>query len=161
MKNRTDIVTGLVVIGLCGIGAHELAAIDNAATTDHLGPASFPRAILLLLFLFACGLVWQGFHCKGQKEYWPTYKVLKRISLFILWFLVYVALVIGLGELFASLEIDSLQNNMGFLCGTFIYLVGALLLAGRRKPVEILLVATLLPLGIVGSFGKFFQILLP
>ena len=161
MKDKTDIATGLVVMGLTAIGMHELSGIDNAATTDLLGPASFPRAVLVLLLLFAVALIWQGFHSKPHKAYWPTAAVLRRMGLFSLWFVLYVALVAGFGQFFADLEIDSLRNNMGFLSATFIYLTGALFIAGRRRPLEILLVATLVPVSIIISFGQFFQILLP
>lgn len=148
-------------MAFCGVAAFGLIGVDNTASADHLGPASFPRVVIGLLFLLGAALVWQGFHMKGFKEYWPSADVLKRTAVFTAWFLLYIALVIGLGDFFVNLDIDALSNNMGFMVGSFIYLAGALYLTGRRRPIEICLVSLAVPACIVLSFSVFFKIMLP
>lgn len=162
MKNKTDIGTGVATLGVCLLGLWGLSTIENtASTTDPVGPVAFPAIVLGLLTL--CGLlqIRQGFHMDRVKNYWPASPIFKKISLFILWFLCYVGLVIILGDVFAQSSITWLQENMGFAVSTFIYLLGALYLVGRRSPVEMILVAALVPAVIVLSFSYFFQVTLP
>lgn len=161
MKNKTDISIGLVVLVLSVIGFWGLPDADLGGT-DHLGPASFPRAVLILLTLLSVALILQGLSGRHpDKPFWPSPAVRKRILLFIGWFLCYIGLVIGLGAFFSEMETVWMQSNMGFLIGTIIYLSGALWLAGRRNWLEIILVACLVPVCIILSFANFFQILLP
>ncbi len=162
MRNKTDIGTGVVTLGMCLLGVWGLSTIENtASTTDPLGPVAFPAIVLALLGL--CGLlqIWQGFHAEILKQYWPAPGIFKKILLFILWFLCYVGLVVFLGGVFADCGIEWLQENMGFGVSTFLYLIGALLIAGRRSPVEIGLVSVLVPAVIILSFSFFFQVTLP
>lgn len=162
MKNKTDIGTGVATLGVCLLGVWGLTTIENtASTTDPVGPVAFPTIVLALLAL--CGLlqIWQGFHMEKVKNYWPSSPIFKKIALFILWFLCYVGLVIVLGGVFADSSIGWLQENMGFAVSTFIYLVGALYIVGRRSVVEMTLVGALVPAVIVFSFSYFFQVTLP
>ncbi|MBO4317229.1 MAG: hypothetical protein J5855_02970, partial [Mailhella sp.] len=60
-----------------------------------------------------------------------------------------------------STGIDFLASNMSFWFASFLFLVSALLLGGRRNIWEILLVSTVLPAVIIVIFSKFFLIALP
>lgn len=162
MKNRTDVAIGVTTLFLCCIGTYELYSIGGAdSTTGHLGPDSFPKVILTLLFLLGCAQIWQGVFHHSHKHYWPDAATGKKITLFLLWFILYCGLVITLGAWFSTFDNFYLQHNAAFSLSTFIFLTGALPLCGRRRVLEILLVSVTVPAAIVLSFSGFFQINLP
>ena len=76
-------------------------------------------------------------------------------------FYLYLVTLTGLGELFLNMENPPFQANGAFSISTFLFLLIALPLLGRRKPIEILSVAVLTTAVLVFAFGWFFQVLLP
>ena len=103
----------------------------------------------------------QGFRRSPVKVYWPESKVFKKILAFIGLFYLYLVTLTGLGELFLNMENPPFQANGAFSISTFLFLLIALPLLGRRKPIEILSVAVLTTAVLVFAFGWFFQVLLP
>ena len=150
MKSPTDVVSGFILLGLCGVGAYSVATLPDAGGMEHVGPGAFPAGILV-----------QGFRRSPVKVYWPESKVFKKILAFIGLFYLYLVTLTGLGELFLNMENPPFQANGAFSISTFLFLLIALPLLGRRKPIEILSVAVLTTAVLVFAFGWFFQVLLP
>lgn len=104
--------------------------------------------------------------CRGSaapplKSTGPNPRVFKKILAFIGLFYLYLVTLTGLGELFLNMENPPFQANGAFSISTFLFLLIALPLLGRRKPIEILSVAVLTTAVLVFAFGWFFQVLLP
>ena len=115
----------------------------------------------MLLTALSLVLIVQGFRRSPVKVYWPESKVFKKILAFIGLFYLYLVTLTGLGELFLNMENPPFQTNGAFSISTFLFLLIALPLLGRRKPIEILSVAVLTTAVLVSAFGWFFQVLLP
>lgn len=159
MKSPTDVVSGFILLGLCGVGAYSVATLPEA--WSMFGPGAFPAGILVLLTALSLVLIVQGFRRSPVKVYWPESKVFKKILAFIGLFYLYLVTLTGLGELFLNMENPPFQANGAFSISTFLFLLIALPLLGRRKPIEILSVAVLTTAVLVFAFGWFFQVLLP
>ena len=161
MKSPTDVVSGFILLGLCGVGAYSVATLPDAGGMEHVGPGAFPAGILVLLTALSLVLIVRGFRRSPVKVYWPESKVFKKILVFIGLFYLYLVTLTGLGELFLNMENPPFQANGAFSISTFLFLLIALPLLGRRKPIEILSVAVLTTAVLVFAFGWFFQVLLP
>ena len=161
MKSPTDVVSGFILLGLCGVGAYSVATLPDAGGMEHVGPGAFPAGILVLMTALSLVLIVQGFRRSPVKVYWPESKVFKKILAFIGLFYLYLVTLTGLGELFLNMENPPFQANGAFSISTFLFLLIALPLLGRRKPIEILSVAVLTTAVLVFAFGWFFQVLLP
>ena len=121
MKSPTDVASGIILLGLCGIGAYSVRSLPEAGM-EAIGPATFPKIILVLLCVLSLAL---------------------------------------LGDLFLSMENPPFAANGAFSISTALFLLIALPLLGRRKPVEIVAVAAITTSALVGVFSGFFQVLLP
>ena len=162
MRNTTDIGTGVFALLFCLLGFWCTTTTSNVAgSTDPLGPVAFPRAALVLLAVLGIMQVWRGFHPGREKRCWPAAPAMRKTGFFLLLFFLYVTMVIYFGELFVYLHVAWLPQGMGFFVSTVIYLVGALLLSGRRNALEIGLVAVLIPASTTAAFAYFFQIAMP
>lgn len=161
MKSITDVVSGIVLLGLCGLGAYSVGTLPDDAGMEQLGPAAFPRMILVCLAALSCILIVQGLRRAPVRRYWPEAKTLRKILLFIGLFYLYLIALTELGDLFANMDNPPFTANGGFSISTFLFLLLALPLLGRRKPVEILSVAVLTTAILVFVFSWFFQVLLP
>ena len=136
MKSPTDVVSGFILLGLCGVGAYSVATLPDAGGMEHVGPGAFPAGILVLLTALSLVLIVQGFRRSPVKVYWPESKVFKKILAFIGLFYLYLITLTGLGELFLNMENPPFQANGAFSISTFLFLLIALPLLGRRKPIE-------------------------
>lgn len=160
MKSPTDVVSGCVLLGLCAVGAYSVSSLP-AGKAGQIGPESFPQMILILLAVLSCLLIIQGWRRLPLKKYWPEPGVFKKILVFVGLFYLYLLTLVGLGDLFASMENPPFEANGAFCISTVLFLLIALPLLGRRKPVEIFSVAILTTAVQVCAFGWFFQVLLP
>lgn len=161
MKNPTDVVSGFILLGLCGVGVYSVATLPEAGGMEQIGPRAFPTGILFLLGLLSLILIIQGFRRAPLRTYWPDAKIFKRLLVFIGLFYLYLIALTVLGDLFLNMENPPFEANGAFCISTFLFLLVALPLLGRRKPVEILSVAVLTTAALVFVFGWFFQVLLP
>ena len=91
----------------------------------------------------------------------PRLKLVGVIAYIIVLFLAYLAGIAYLGDFFATMENPPFHSGMGFSVSTVLFLLLALPLLGRRRPLEVVLVACLTTAGVVAAFGGFFQVLLP
>ena len=161
MRNTTDIVTGLLTIGVSALGVWGIILTGEPRDASVVEPTTFTRAIVTALFILGCVQTWMGFTAKRKISYWPNRTVIKKVVFTIVLFFCYACLTVGLSDLLAATGILWLSDNVAFWVATFMFLVTALLVGGRRKPLEILLVAVLVPSVIVFTFSKFFLITLP
>ena len=120
-----------------------------------------PGAVLAILAVLSCVLLIKGLRQKPLKRYWPEPHVLKKVLLFLGLFYLYLITLTGLGDLFAAMENPPFTSGGAFGISTFLFLLFALPLLGRRKPLEVALVAVLTTAALLTAFGWFFQVMLP
>lgn len=161
MKNPTDIVSGCFLLGLCAIGAWSVSSIPSSTGLDHFGPSAFPKLIIVLLTVLSFILLIQGFIKKPLKFSWPDRWVLKRILIFVGLFYLYLIILVGLDRLFLHMDNPPFQSGGAFGISTTLFLLLALPLLGRRRPMEIILVSFITTAVLIGTFGWFFKVLLP
>ena len=161
MRNTTDIVTGLLTIGVSALGAWGVVLTGEPSEASVVEPTTFTKAIVTCLFILGCVQTWMGLTAKRKISYWPSRTVIKKIAYTVVLFFCYACLTVGLSNLLKNTGVLWLSDNVAFWIATFMFLVTALLVGGRRKPLEILLVAALVPSVIVFTFSKFFLITLP
>ena len=160
MKSPTDVVSGIILLGLCGIGAYSVSTLPETGM-EQLGPGAFPKMILVPLAVLSLILLVQGFRKAPSKSYWPEARVFKKVLLFIGLFYLYLITFTELGDLFAGMENPPFTANGAFSISTALFLLIALPLLGRRRIGEIVAVAGITTGVLVGVFAGFFQVLLP
>lgn len=160
MKSVTDVASGVVLLGLCALGAYSVGMLPEEGL-EQIGPGAFPRMILTCLAVLSCVLLVQGLLRAPVRRYWPDAKTFRKVLLFIGLFYLYLLTLTSLGDFFANMENPPFTANGGFSISTFLFLLIALPLLGRRSPVEILSVAALTTAILVFVFSWFFQVLLP
>ncbi|MBS6828839.1 tripartite tricarboxylate transporter TctB family protein [Desulfovibrio sp. PG-178-WT-4] len=161
MKSPTDVVSGLILLGLCAVGAYSVSLLPAAGSTENVGPGGVPRAVLVILAVLSCILIVKGLRQMPDKRYWPEPRVFKKVLCFLGLIYLYLITLTGLGDLFAAMENPPFASGGAFCISTCLFLLIALPLLGRRKPVEVLLVAVLTTAVLLAAFGWFFQIMLP
>ncbi|MBO4317095.1 MAG: tripartite tricarboxylate transporter TctB family protein [Mailhella sp.] len=161
MKSVSDVVSGLLLLGFCAIGFYSVGQLDGGVSLEHVGPAGVPRAVLVLLTLLSCVLIIRGLLTKKAPHYWPERGVLLKVLAFLLLFFMYLGGIVLLNAVFMSMDDPIFEWGGAFGISTFLFLLAALPLLGRRRPVEVLLVASLTTAFMLVVFGMFFQVLLP
>lgn len=161
MKSPTDVVSGFILLGLCAVGAYSVSLLPATGSTENVGPGGVPRAILAILAVLSCGLIVKSLRQMPHKRYWPETRVFKKVLCFLGLIYLYLITLTGLGDLFAAMENPPFTSGGAFCISTCLFLLIALPLLGRRKPVEVLLVAVLTTAVLLVAFGWFFQIMLP
>ncbi|RXE67755.1 tripartite tricarboxylate transporter TctB family protein, partial [Muribaculaceae bacterium Isolate-002 (NCI)] len=156
-----DVVSGLILLGLCAVGAYSVSLLPAAGSTENVGPGGVPRAVLVILAVLSCILIVKGLRQMPDKRYWPEPRVFKKVLCFLGFIYLFLITLTGLGDLFAAMENPPFASGGAFCISTCLFLLIALPLLGRRKPVEVLLVAVLTTAVLLAAFGWFFQIMLP
>lgn len=162
MKSKTDFITGIIGIIFCMVGAWNYTTIDDvSAGTDHLGPGTYPIFILVLTLICSCILMFKSFRYEKVPQFWPQAFIMKKVFAVILSFIFYIVLLVVLDAYFEDLNQAWLDNNMAFAVSTYIYLVLAMYITGRRKIIEFLYIPILIPSIVIVCFVYGFNILLP
>ena len=112
MKSPTDVVSGFILLGLCGVGAYSVATLPDAGGMEHVGPGAFPAGILVLLTALSLVLNRAGVPPAPPVKSLlaPNPKVFKKILAFIGLFYLYLVTLTGLGELFLNMEKSALSG---------------------------------------------------
>ena len=159
MKSRTDVVTGVLLLAFCAVGAYSVSQIE-ATNEVGVSPATFPSIILVILSCLSLALLIKGFFSVGRTK-WPENAIIKKMFIFMGLFLAYLGSIAFLGDFFAAMENPPFTCGMGFSVSTFLFLLVALPFLGRRRPLEVILVASITTAGIIAAFIGFFQVMLP
>ena len=162
MTNKTDTITGIIVMALSIFGYWGTTFTSNVAgTTDPVGPVAFARWVVF--FLFLCGVIQTivGLRDKKAHNYWADAETTKKVFMFAAIICGYVFLTMWVTDFMDWLGLYDLPSGFGFTATSFVYLVVALFACGRRNPLEIGLIAFVMPASICYMFVEFFQIVLP
>lgn len=162
MKNRSDVFSGLLLLCLCALGAYSVSQIPaQDAAVEQIGSGSFPTIILTILTVFSGILTLQGFLKNPPKSYWPETAVLKKVFTFAGLLYLYMYSFVVFGNYMKYVQNPILTSGVSFIVTTFTFLLIALPLLGRTRPLEIFLVALITTAVLYGTFGWFFNVILP
>lgn len=143
MRNITDIVSGLLLLGLVLFGFSLTTTLPKPLPGAYFGPASFPNLILTLIAIGACGLIAKALFIRSSL---PTkIRFYPRALCFIFLFF---------GYLIAFL-------SFGFLIATVPFLIAAQLLFGRSNIITICITALVGTAGIYAFITYVFKVPLP
>lgn len=161
MKNLNDTLSGLALLCLCGVGAYGVWLSYAPADREIVGPNALPLAALAGTALCGLFLVIKGLRNRSAARSWGNGRAVLKVLSFFGLFVVYLAAMIVLGDSLAAWETFPWPHNGGFTITTFLFLLIALRVLGRRRWLEILGVAFLTTASLLFIFASFFQILLP
>ncbi|RRD70699.1 MULTISPECIES: tripartite tricarboxylate transporter TctB family protein [unclassified Desulfovibrio] len=162
MKIHRDIISGTIVLFFCVVGASSTSQLPTPSTGEWVGPSTLPYIALLSTTLCGIFLVIKGAVCRNAAYSAPYLPNLdpKALGFYAFW-VCYMVAMICVGDLVASLDWLNMPHNGGFIVSTFLFLLVALPLLGRRKPLEIAGIAAGSTAALVLTFSGFFQVLLP
>lgn len=161
MKNCNDVVSGLVLLALCSVGAYSVKSLPGPTPPEVVGPALLPS--LALIATAGCGIILciQGL-CRAPSEPpWGDGKIIFKVFSYFCLFAAYLASMVSIGEFLTAQKDFPWPHNSGFTVATVLFLLISLRVLGRRRPLELLSVAVLTTAALLLAFGTFFQILLP
>lgn len=161
MKKSNDTLSGLALLCLCGVGAYGVWLSYAPADREIVGPNALPLAALAGAALCGLLLMAKGLSGRAAERSWGNGRAVLKVLSFFGFFVVYLAAMIFLGDFLAAWEVFPWPHNGGFAITTFLFLLCALRLLGRRRWPEILSVAFLTTAALLFVFASFFQILLP
>lgn len=161
MRNLTDVISGILVLLICGIGFYSISSLPEPVGMDLYGPASFPKMILYLLAFCGVLLVIKGARKQEVKDYWKDAPVLKKLALFIVLFCVYVYSIIFLSDFSLTLVDIYIPPGVIFSSTTFLFLIIAFPLLGRKKILQNIFASLITTIVLYVVFGILFKVLLP
>lgn len=138
-----DIGLGIFLILFSVIGLISTSTINVRMTASKVSPKAYPTILFIALIVCALFLIVQGIR-RREKSPYPTFN-LKRI-LPLVGLLLFYAFFLKL---------------IGFIATTLIFLVGAMLLLGERRPIVIIAVSLVFSVGLYFLFTKLLMIALP
>ena len=160
VKNLNDILSGVVILCLCAGGWYGVSTSTHDSG-ELVGSAALPTLALAGMALCALILIVRGLVSGKPGKDWGERKAVRNVLLFFGFFVSYLAGMTFLGDYLAMQEWFPWPHNGGFTIMTFLFLLLALPLLGRRNRIEIASVALLTTGILLYAFGHFFQIMLP
>ena len=160
MALHKDLISGLALILLSAGGGLSVAQLPDPDANELIGTASLPKGALIALAVCGVILIIQGYCRRADKE-GTSYNINLKAVAFFAFYVLYMIAMVWVGDFLSSASWIDLPYNGGFVITTILYLLAALPLLGRRKPVEIVAVAVLTTGLLAVVFAGFFNILLP
>lgn len=161
MKNPNDVISGLVLLALCAVGAYSVHTLPSPTPPEVVGPAMVPTLALIAMAFCGLVLIIQGLVRGPQSSHRDNPGAVLKVLGYFGFFVLYLAGMVGLGELLADQSWFPWPHNGGFTIGTVLFLFISLRLLGRRSLPETGCVAVLTTAALLAAFGFFFHILLP
>ena len=159
MRYHKDAISGLVILVLCVLGGLSVSGLPDPEAGELVGTASLPK--IALMALAVCGVIqlYRGLRLsRFAKD--AAFNFSGKSILFFLFYLLYMLVMVRFGDVLSTLYGGFLPHGSGFVVSTALFLLIALPVLGRRKPVEICSVAVITTGILVVSFGGFFKIIL-
>lgn len=159
MRIPNDVLNGAAVLLLCAVGAVSAAGLPAPSADEWAGPSTLPFFSLGATAVLGMILIVQGVARRATAA--RGFGISPKVCAFFALWVGYMVLMTVLGRWLAWQDVISVPYNGGFAVATTLFLLVALPLLGRRRPVEILGVA----LGVTGIlilvFSVFFKVQLP
>lgn len=98
MSNKTDFVTGIILLGVCGLFGWQISLVPRPEMAGEFSAASFPTGIVVLLAALALRLVYQGLKIAPEGAAWPERPILIKIGKMSVLMAVYILGFVYMGE---------------------------------------------------------------
>jgi putative tricarboxylic transport membrane protein len=163
---RTNIVLSLGILALCGLGWLAADSLPPGLRVDPLGPAYYPRFVLLSLAALAVALLVASLR-DLRRERDGLSEALADPSAAIgespdeTWTTAPISYPRMLAVLALSFGYVLAMTSLGYLASSVLYVVALLLLFGIRRPLAIAATAFGLPAVLYGLFGWLLGVPLP
>lgn len=151
MRIHKDVISGIVILLFCAVGALSTSQLPPPSAEEWAGPSTLPYITLGATALCGVLLVITGIARRNADRASRSFNLDPKVLAFYVFWVCYMAAMVWLG----------MPHNGGFIVATLLFLLVALPVLGRRKPLEIICVAVGTTGILVLAFGGFFQILLP
>jgi hypothetical protein len=168
---RTDVALSLGILALCGLGWLATDALPPGLRLDPLGPAYFPRFVLISLAVLATALLLKSVRAVRRGPAIPSTGRLEAVAApdgpALLAdeeaeaALAPISYRRMLGVLVLSIGYVVLMDALGYLVSSVLYVVALLLLLRVRRPLAIALCAVGLPAVLYALFGWLLGVPLP
>lgn len=144
MKNKTDAISALALLGLVAFGFYTTAKMPPPPPLSYFGPASFVNFVLGCLGFCSLILLFRSFRSQPRSR-----NVNGKVGWHSLQFMLLLGGYVGLFRL------------IGFLIPTAMFLILCPMLFGRRRIMQNVLFSVVCTGMVWGIFEKFFDIPLP
>ncbi|MCC8193341.1 MAG: tripartite tricarboxylate transporter TctB family protein [Deltaproteobacteria bacterium] len=161
MKNPSEVVTGVVVLGLCAIGAVGTASLPSPIRAETVGPASLPAASLAVVSFCALLLIVFGLRNEPVGSVRGNRKAIAKSLVFFVLYGIYLVILCHLGPMLYYIDGFPFQHSFGFAVTNAVFLYVAFLCLGRKDKRELLLISIGFTALLVLVFSLFFKVLLP
>ena len=161
MKNPSEVITGVVLLGLCAIGAASTSRLPPPIRTDAVGPAYLPTATLILTEFCSLLLIVFGIRNRPVKNLWGERKHVSIALLFFIAYVVFLFAMCSVGNIVYDLDDPPFRHGVGFAVSNAVFLYVACRCLGRTNQLELLLVSVGSTALLVIVFSVFFKVLLP
>lgn len=161
MKNLADVMGGIILLGICGIGVWSISSLPDPTDVDYFGPASFPQILLMALAICSLLLIVKGFRFAPEQSYLPKKSARKKLFLFVMLFYGYILVLTTLAHVFLAMETPLFRSGGAFCISTALFLLLALPLLGRCNIMQNLIVAATTTASLYAMFAIFFKVILP
>jgi uncharacterized membrane protein len=161
MKNPSEVITGLVLLGLCAIGAVSTAQLPPPIQTEAVGPAYLPTAALTVIAFCALLLIIFGIRNRPARNLTGDKKAVFKALAFFVFYLIYLVALCHLGPALYDIDGFPFRHSVGFAVTNVIFLYIAFRWLGRTSRLELLLVSTGSTALLVLVFSVFFKVFLP
>ena len=161
MRIHKDVISGLVILLFCGIGALSTSQLPPPSAGEWAGPSTMPAITLAVTALCGILLILEDLLRRKADARSGSFNINGKVLAFYAFFVLYMLGMVCIGRLLGGVPWLGLPHNGGFIVATLFFLLIALPVLGRRKPLEIISVAVVTTGVLVIAFGCFFQILLP
>lgn len=158
MKNKTDVVVGIILLTFCAVMGQQISLIPENTSDRFFNPYTLPMAITFLLAILSSILILKSFWSKKSDSTWPEASVMKRIISMSALILFYVFSFIYLGD-YAYNALWPMGTVFGMT--TFLFLCLAQVNCGQRNILHIISISFIYTLMCYFAFGLFFNVPLP
>ena len=161
MRIHKDVISGIVILLFCAVGTLSTSQLPPPSAEEWAGPSTLPYITLGATALCGVLLVITGIARRNADRASRSFNLDPKVLAFYVFWVCYMAAMVWLGDLISGTNRLGMPHNGGFIVATLLFLLVALPVLGRRKPLEIICVAVGTTGILVLAFGGFFQILLP
>ena len=157
MPIPNDVISGGAVLGLCAVGAMGASGLPPGAGSEWAGPGTLPWCSLAAMAFFGICLIVTGLIRRSA----TGFDISPKACAFFAFWVGYMVLMTWLGQWLSHQDFVDIPHNGGFAIATTLFLLVALPLLGRRRPLEILCVAFGASAVLTIVFSGFFKVQLP
>jgi Na+/melibiose symporter-like transporter len=161
MKSRSDIISGVVLLALCAIGAVSTAGLPPPIRNEVVGPAYLPTAALAVMSFCALLLIAFGWRARARAGRPGENKAAAKALGFFAFYVLYLAALCHLGPALYDFDGFPFRHSAGFAVANTVFLYATCRWLGRTSLAERLLFSVGATALLIVIFSVLFKVFLP